>query len=235
MSMSKKTRSASVNELALGLELEKKKLISIQPSWWNHPYLKVGLSPLKGRYVYTTQDIKCREGILLEIPAARGRDAVDNVQNIIDAHCLYPANQSTTKKGISAKMAQNILDFNQFAIGRNGNQVGLYLHTSMFNHSCKPNVSFQILGRKCTMSLNALRDIQKDEELCISYCGLHPLVDNKAARRDELKTWFDKCACVMCSMPDRQSTSEKMEEIISPLMDNINIIERECRLDGPCV
>jgi SET domain-containing protein len=88
----------------------------------------------------------------------------------------------------------------------------------MINHSCQPNADFHFSGQESSIVVRALRDIAAGEEVCISYCGLEPLVNDKVNRQKELRSWFDVCACVVCSRPDSASTQPKMLTLLTPLL-----------------
>lgn len=216
-----------------------------QPHWWKWPTLKIGLAPQAGRFVYTTKDIGCQDVILTESPivVGDGKAAIEKIRATPDLHILHPVGgafappltprDSSTSKGgargvcppITPLQAKSILEFNCFMSGRGKKSSSLYLCTSMFNHSCCPNVTFQNLGRGSTMMLHALRDIKAGEELCISYCGLEPLVANKTSRQKELKTWFDACACPVCAQPASSSTQPLMKTLLTPLLRSLQSID----------
>ena len=211
-----------------------------QPLWWKHPYLKVGTHPQKGRFVYTTKDIKSRETILRESPIVTGdgNNAAVKVRNLPDVHILYPGNVNPKDVDgrITLNTAAQILEYNRFAIGRKTESSGLFPHTSFLNHSCKPNVNFQILGRGSSMILSAITDIYEGDELCISYGGLEILIDTKQGRKKELKTWFPACACSICILDASFSTRKKMKTLLDPLIDVTKHVEGNFQSwDGPFV
>jgi len=90
------------------------------------------------------------------------------------------------------------------------NARGLFLKASRFNHNCIPNANYETIGSNVRIS--AVRNILKDEELCISYIrdpycfevshNKHPTIENI---RDYLKInyGFD-CICELCSMNEEQ-------------------------------
>lgn len=72
---------------------------------------------------------------------------------------------------------------------------GLYVSASYFNHDCTPNVRKERVGR--LMRFYALRDIQPDEELCISYVDTQ---EARQKRREDLwKGWYFHCMCRRCA------------------------------------
>eukprot|EP01031_Cornospumella_fuschlensis_P031193 gene31193-37700_t len=70
---------------------------------------------------------------------------------------------------------------------------GLYLHASVFNHSCQPNAihTFQ----QETMVITALRDIQPGEEILVSYIDL---AMPRELRQSALLPYGFICDCARC-------------------------------------
>ncbi|CAK9438587.1 uncharacterized protein LODBEIA_P28110 [Lodderomyces beijingensis] len=71
----------------------------------------------------------------------------------------------------------------------------VYPSASLFNHSCEPNI--KKIRMKNDLRFVALRDIQKGEELCISY-GNHQDEDVDE-RQKQLSEWFFTCSCAKCT------------------------------------
>ncbi|KAK9457849.1 hypothetical protein V1511DRAFT_491030 [Dipodascopsis uninucleata] len=71
----------------------------------------------------------------------------------------------------------------------------IFPSASYFNHSCNPNISKERVGR--SMQFTTIRDIQPDEELCISY-GM--LTDSPVQERQKLLSdqWYFSCSCSRC-------------------------------------
>ena len=73
----------------------------------------------------------------------------------------------------------------------------LYLQGSFFNHSCSPNVNRIRAGR--TMFFVAARDIEPEEELCITYINQGRL-QSREERLEVLKeSYHFECQCAICS------------------------------------
>lgn len=73
----------------------------------------------------------------------------------------------------------------------------IYPEASYFNHSCAPNVSKERVGRE--WRFRAAREIEEDEQLCISYLGGDERDMTVSERRSRLKTvWDFTCACMLC-------------------------------------
>lgn len=67
---------------------------------------------------------------------------------------------------------------------------------SMFNHSCTPSASYRYEGGGTAMTVEAIRDIKKGEEICLSY--VEPWMPDKE-RKDELwKRVGGLCGCMSC-------------------------------------
>lgn len=71
---------------------------------------------------------------------------------------------------------------------------GVYPSASFFNHSCEPNIMKKRIGNQ--LHFITLRDIQKNEELCIDYGNY--LNEKFEFRRRQLKEWFFICGCTRC-------------------------------------
>jgi hypothetical protein len=78
------------------------------------------------------------------------------------------------------------------------------------NHSCKPNVivRYATAGWYCPLTLEcvALREIQKDEELCISYIDFtfNSMVMDVQDRWNQLESYGFKCNCERCLLERQQ-------------------------------
>ncbi|KAL9000681.1 MAG: hypothetical protein Q9169_000717 [Polycauliona sp. 2 TL-2023] len=78
---------------------------------------------------------------------------------------------------------------------------------SFFNHSCVPNaICADIQRRECidetTMRLYAARDVEKGEEICITYFEFNGM-ETKAQRQKALYNWIGvngQCRCKKCRM-----------------------------------
>jgi hypothetical protein len=77
--------------------------------------------------------------------------------------------------------------------------IGVYLKAACFNHSCKPN-AFQSFDSKLRISIRALRDIRKNEEITVSYIDLSRPT---WWRRSELLDGYNFiCNCDRCEQTD---------------------------------
>lgn len=74
---------------------------------------------------------------------------------------------------------------------------GIWPSASFWNHSCAPNVGKQRVGR--SWEFRAVRDVEADEELCITYLGGSEETMERNERRRALETtWGFICGCVKC-------------------------------------
>jgi SET domain-containing protein len=70
-----------------------------------------------------------------------------------------------------------------------------------FNHSCAPNAEtgLRAVGSSAIEEQIATRDIEKGEEVCVSYIG--DVEVNKAVRSEKLRTWLgNECKCRRCQV-----------------------------------
>lgn len=125
---------------------------------------------------------------------------------------LLPHIRSVTISTFVQKSAHNVFDIwsqdlapphpNAVApLGSSGSEclgLGLWPAASYWNHSCAPNVLKRRAGRK--WQFWAARDIDEDEELCITYLGGDERDLSREERRDKLeKGWGFQCACIRCA------------------------------------
>lgn len=77
-------------------------------------------------------------------------------------------------------------------------RAGLHSLFAAFNHSCEPNVAWQLDHDRVTLDIRAVRDISAEEQLFVTY---DTWLDGKPleARRVELLHWLDgPCQCSRC-------------------------------------
>lgn len=85
---------------------------------------------------------------------------------------------------------------------------GLY---SMLNHSCAPNVDWRHDTASSEVTMFAIRDCVKGEELCISYIGNKWNEMAVGERRKKLMGWFGMpCRCVKCTQESAVERGEKL-------------------------
>ncbi|RDX51832.1 SET domain-containing protein [Lentinus brumalis] len=88
-----------------------------------------------------------------------------------------------------------------------GPREGVFLQASRLNHSCRPNICRWWDPDMQEMRIRALRDIEPDEELCMSYVGVD-ILQARAERTTEIEEVFRfVCTCEACSL-DREECLE---------------------------
>jgi len=73
---------------------------------------------------------------------------------------------------------------------------------SLFNHSCEPNARTTVNGRQCstTTILTAMKQVEKGEELFVSYLSEEQLKEAVTDRKEMLWKWFvGECGCARCA------------------------------------
>lgn len=113
-----------------------------------------------------------------------------------------------------------------FAMQSNAFSSGIFLHCSIFNHSCEPNcIKFNPSSEKPTSEVRAARLIRKGEPLTISY--LHPLEQSRTARQEQLNAQFGfTCHCPECEKIDEQDI--KFSEIEKQIPKAENLLKAKC-------
>lgn len=98
----------------------------------------------------------------------------------------------------------------------NNEGVALFQLQSTCNHSCNPNAEPTYLHNNSRLSLVALKNIDADEEICISYLDDCMLERSRYSRQKELKeNYLFVCCCEKCILqaddPDVTSEEEMSE------------------------
>ena len=157
-----------------------------------HPILRQKLESLSicSRYLPAAPDIKFLtepHDIKLTEPHDNKLSKPQNETKIIDIYKI---------KNICKK---NIFKGDNIAIGKMMNypfkiSKGLWLIPSFFNHSCAPNTIRIVIGD--LMFIRAGKNIQKGEEICVSYQA--PIKDLVVRKQNLLENWEFECDCRRC-------------------------------------
>eukprot|EP01134_Creolimax_fragrantissima_P001843 CFRG1843T1 len=129
------------------------------------------------------------------------------------------------------------------ALQFNGFASGLYLHLSIFNHSCLPNCTklsglhlpSDKPGEWGYSEIRAARNIKKGEELLISY--LQPQEQSTGRRQQQLDAAFHfDCVCEWCTrnndvLAASDTDSEEVVDEIDEVIDSMQVFEVERRLE----
>uniref|UniRef100_UPI00398F2751 histone-lysine N-methyltransferase SMYD3 n=1 Tax=Pristiophorus japonicus TaxID=55135 RepID=UPI00398F2751 len=86
--------------------------------------------------------------------------------------------------------------------------VGLYPSMSLLNHSCDPNCVIVFEGKQ--LQLHAVRQIQADEELTVSYIDV--MATSQERRRQIEKQYCFTCDCSRCETADKDADMLAGEE-----------------------
>jgi hypothetical protein len=125
-----------------------------------------------------------------------------------------------------------------FAVRCNKYSSGLFLHASIFNHSCRPNcIKFQPSKSNSKSEIWTTRHVEKGEPFTISY--LHPAEQHGKLRRKRLSHQFlFECACDRCCEEKKEKNDEDVDhDVIESLeqsieeIENVNDVSNERRLD----
>ena len=96
-----------------------------------------------------------------------------------------------------------------------GDQGGIFLEACRINHACDNNAQKSWNDTIKRHTVHALRDIDKGEEITITY--LSPLKNRKTRQKILLERFDFTCLCRLCSLPPEQSqeSDQRLEEIHS--------------------
>ena len=102
---------------------------------------------------------------------------------------------------------------NALPLGSNATIGGVFLDSSRINHSCNPNAQNTWNENLEKLTIHAIRDIPKGDEITIFYLAARR---NRSARLHDLQTNFRfTCSCGLCSLPldQRKLSDERWDEI----------------------
>jgi hypothetical protein len=87
------------------------------------------------------------------------------------------------------------------------NRAGVFEHYSRINHACNPNVHNaynSILGK---LTVHAIQEINKDEEILTSY--IDGTWSTRQQRQQVLSNWDFDCGCDTCTGPKAAANDER--------------------------
>ncbi|KAH9065391.1 hypothetical protein EDB87DRAFT_1595643 [Lactarius vividus] len=174
--------------------------------------------PGKGKGMIALRDIKrgellVREKPLILVPrqiaASPSQLILDLVQRlspqeVASFYNLSHANlpQSLSPEELTEQLPLAIFQTNAVAAGPN---VGLFPTMARLNHGCSHafNSVYSWREREGVLVVHALKDIKKGEELLTAYFRTQQTRDER--RRHLMQTYDFHCACVCCTLPDKES------------------------------
>ena len=97
----------------------------------------------------------------------------------------------------------------------------LFAVASLVNHSCKPNACVMWDPRREVMTIRAVSDVEKDEELAIAYADI---CNTREARYALLKF---ACLCEVCGLPLSESkTDDEMRHKLARQICQVRVFQR---------
>lgn len=152
------------------------------------------------------KDVADRQVVERVVAKEIGRLSKDNYQSFFALHNIH---------GSSCSPALGIARTNALPLGPQAREGGLFLEASRINHSCRPNAQNSWNTNLDRITIHALRDIEQDEEVTITYLAD---LETYAKRQERLQDSFSfTCACELCSLPlaQRQQRDERLRRITS--------------------
>jgi len=106
-----------------------------------------------------------------------------------------------------------IVRTNALPLGVDAVRGGIFLDACRINHSCNPNGQNTWNENIKQVTIHAVKDIEKGEEITISYLSVYA---NHNSRQQSLRRGFGfTCSCDLCSLPLdlRRKSDERLDEI----------------------
>jgi hypothetical protein len=167
-------------------------------------------TPNTGRGVFATRTISAGEVVLRDVPMYSCDNHIERLDNIRALEAWLVRQTKTVIKRFRTLTPGTGTD--DFARVEKNSFEGTSLYgwghdesleavvvwkASFFNHSCTPDLLYHCIGNG-EVYFQALRSIQKDEEIFVSY--YHKLLTDTASRRQcLLQTWEFHCMCQACA------------------------------------
>ena len=131
----------------------------------------------------------------------------EEIERLWQLHDQY---QHKYKEQPSTKRLWGIISSNSFENHEKNFQKRLYMTTSRFNHSCSPNVAYEIVG--WTIRLYAIREIKAGDTLCISYSDVMYHFPSEKRKKYLLGALNFDCACTACDSSIDPATRMKSDD-----------------------
>ncbi|KAF2076615.1 hypothetical protein CYY_002101 [Polysphondylium violaceum] len=149
----------------------------------------------------------CFGGLQQDHPLLKSFGVVDSksleFQNkMIELMCILECNAHEI--GITIPSNTNTCSYRYCSIG-----AGLYYTSSLFNHSCQPNISKIIEPGQSygNHTMLAFKDIEMGEEICFNYIPISLAFDDRQTKL--LYSYFFKCACPACLHVPKKTNNNK--------------------------
>jgi hypothetical protein len=144
----------------------------------------------------------------------------DQMREFLALSNIYPYTNS-------AERYQGIVRTNALPAGQDSREGGVFPKACRINHACDSNATNFWNKNLDQLTIHALRDIWKGEEITISYLSA---VRNRRARAEELLQSFKfTCSCQLCSLPPHQV--KESDSALDRVHELDNVIE-EAGLEG---
>ncbi|KAH9179263.1 hypothetical protein EDB89DRAFT_1926225 [Lactarius sanguifluus] len=208
----------------------------------NGPAFIVRDLPGKGKGMIALRDIKrgellVREKPLILVPRQIAASPSQLILGLVQrlspeevtsfynlSHANLPQNLSPEE--LMQQLPLAIFQTNAVAAGPN---VGLFPTMARLNHGCSHafNSVYSWREREGVLVVHALKDVKKGEELLTAYFKTQQTRDER--RRHLMQTYDFHCACVCCTLPDKESKDSDERLTTMGLIDGrdaIRLVER---------
>ncbi|KAF2438447.1 SET domain-containing protein [Karstenula rhodostoma CBS 690.94] len=181
--------------------------------------------PGKGRGLIAIKDIAKGTRVISEKPIITMSNIIASIQQLDS--CILDQVSSLSKGDMreflsmanahggtnSIERWHGILRTNALPMGPDLDAGGIFLHACRINHACDSNAVNYWNENLDQLTIHAIRDIRKGEEITISY--LAALRNRQARQKDLLHNFGFTCACQLCCLPlgESKATDAALDRI----------------------
>lgn len=183
--------------------------------------------PGKGKALFAIQDIAPGMLILSEAPILT-TDCINSLETVEKdiARQLRSQDKDSQRAYFSLhnnfpsekkNLLSNIIRSNGYPLGPNSEVGGVFLNIARINHSCRPNAKHSWNKNTKQQTVYALRNISAGDEITVSY-----LNGGVSKERQELllQNFQFRCACHVCSLPDKELKASDTRILRAKDLDN---------------
>ncbi|KAI5918041.1 hypothetical protein F4810DRAFT_726387 [Camillea tinctor] len=183
-----------------------------------------GLGVIANRYIQQGEIIMSRFPVILRMIDIEPWKYRDVLQLLHRAGIQLPTKDKAAMLALAHSkggyIVDDIMNTNSFGVLLDDvDHQGLYLDVSRINHACKPNLFNRFSSTTLAMEVVAYHNIDKGEELTISYTPLNLLSEQ---RQSLIQDWGFNCTCSLCASREESQISDRRRTNMQRLLEELD-------------